>query len=281
MSLKALLERIAQLATHGAQLRAVLSMRQGTKQYAADRLAELETSEFFRRSPAEHKQQVQADIESERRTLLDVAAGHLTFLLDREWPALDADIRNARELHKAAPSPIAWYLRRTGGHRINLADQTELLIESLDEQRRARFRAELADAPPSLIRDLFEAALHSDSDESGSFIRWCESGHGSGWSGRPPASDEEVQAAVALRSSIEAARSARVPAELDEAAEAVEQISRLVSKAQNERTHRVTPINLEQRPDLQPHWEAVREEIEETAAREATEQAEAEAAAAS
>ena len=71
--------------------------------------------------------------------------------------------------------------------------------------------------------------------------------------------------AQGLRGLIEEARTARVPGELNEAAEVVESVSRLVAKAVHEKTHKVTPINFAHRPDLAQHWEAVREELETTA----------------
>ena len=142
-----------------------------------------------------------------------------------------------------------------------------MLIELLDEQRRARYRAELQDAPPSLVRDLYDAAIRMDTDEAASLVRYVESVHGDGWrGGRAPESSEQVQAAVALHARIAETHAARIPPELDEAGAVIDEAARLAGKAANEKLHNVTPINLQQHPELIDVWDAERPLLEQAAA---------------
>jgi hypothetical protein len=280
LPLQALLDRVAHLRTLGAQLRTALDRLQsvGADAAAAVDLFAADNPAYLRlvRRPAERARE-QADFEQQYREARTVAAGHLVYELERAWPALEADCRALREQTKQAPSAITAYLTRTGGHRINLSDETELLIQLLDEQRRARFRADLATEPPSAVLALYQHATTSDSDEAASVVSFVESRHGMGWAGLPPASSEEVEAAVTLRRTIAETQSARVPAELDSAAVTIEQVARLVGKATQQKLHNVTPINLEQHPELVAVWESERPALEQ-AAREAAERAEHEAA---
>jgi hypothetical protein len=250
LTIKALLTRIVAFRAQGVQLRAALNRLQPLTiaKAARDAVDILESNEFFRRSPDSHKAQVHQDYIREFTEHRTVAAKYLMFLAGRDLPALDADIRTLRNQLKAAPSPVDAYLARTGGSRINISDQTELLISLLDEQRRARYRAELQDAPPSVVRDLYARAVSDKSDdESASLVRFIEAQHGEGWRGPQPTTTEQVEAAANLRKRIAATQALRVPTALDDAQDVLTTVAGLVSKA--EHVYSLRPLDIDREPD--------------------------------
>jgi len=185
----------------------------------------------FKRYPAQHREATRADIVREMTQQRTQAASVALYHAARSWQALYAELTAYRAATRRAPDAMTSYLSRSGGDRAYLRDETELLIELLAETRRARLRAELTDAQPAVVRDLYAEALTSDSDEAASVVRYIEARYALGWRGVPPESDEQIDAAAHLRRLIATTQDARVPVECDDIAASIADTVTLVDRA--------------------------------------------------
>ena len=157
--------------------------------------------------------------------------------------------------------------------RLNLSDEAQLAIEQLDELRRMRPEPNWKARHPPLLPTCTRTSSTTIATKP---AQSCARSAGCTATGGPAAHSTAISSSRtpnACNGRFTLPES-YVPQELDAAAGTVEQITRLVNRATNDKTHRVQIINLRQRPDLAPFFAGVREELEQ-AVRDAEQAAEA------
>ena len=232
-----------QLRTRRDHLRIALDRILRVDSDANAQVTELMQDRVFSRLGPQHHARTRVDIANELRQVRGPAAAVALYHTTQAADTLGRELRVARERAVRPPDAVDWYLQRTGGMRLNLKDSDEVLLQLLDEVRTSRLRAELQDAPPSVVLAAYTEALNSTSDESGSVVRYVERHHGRAWSGAPTSVDEEVSAATSLRWAIAEARSARVPAELTDLDALADEARRLASKAAAAEMYNLRPVD--------------------------------------
>jgi hypothetical protein len=258
-------ELIAARATLDAAIARVRSAHEDAVAYVDTLATNNEGYLRLIRRAAEREREI-ADIEAEYLTTRQPAASVALFNLESMLPPFEADVRAFKTHSMHPPSAIEVYLGPEG-QRLNLRDEAEMLIVLVDEQRRARFAREFADAQPGDVRDRYQRALDSTSDDAGeswSLIRHVEAEYAHGWRGTTPASAEQIEAAKQLRRAITEAREARVPVEVEQADQALEAARILAQRAQS--VHKVRPANPDHDPAIAAAWRAEEAELQQAAA---------------
>jgi len=222
----------------------------------------LDKDEAFRFHPAAHIEKVRADKTREVRSRRAAATGVLLYKMTKAVETLAPDVRAFRQHVMQAPDAVTAFLARTGGERKFLTDQTELLIQIVDEQRRARFRAELQHAQPSMVHARYQSAVDDDSDDAASLVRFVEDEYGHGWRGATPATDEEIQFAQQLGKAIADTRTRRIPEELFEIEAALEEARAVIARTQAGDLYAIRPANPDHEPAAKAALDAELSELE-------------------
>ena len=142
-----------------------------------------------------------------------------------------------------APDAETAWLLRSGQPGMPAGDY--LSLDVLDELRQQRLGAELRSAPPGLVLDRYEEALHDPYDQlNAATIRVVESLHGAHWTGPEPSAGD-LPLVQQLQRRIEQAKDARLPDGLRQLERAVADAKRRVGRVRT--LHGIRP----RRPDCE------------------------------
>jgi hypothetical protein len=167
--------------------------------------------------------------------------GQATLDLQRTIPP---QVEQAKEL----PNDLLLFVRRHDLDGITVNQR--LGVKTLSALLRREVREIVERALPTEALALYQRAVATGDEEADHVAREIEHRHGAGWRGPLPTSPDEsaaeATAAMQLRSLIATTRQSRVPAELQEALEVLEQAEKVHQRATE--IEGVRPVN----PEVEP-----------------------------
>jgi hypothetical protein len=196
--------------------------------------------------PEAHQQKVQREREAAKRATRKAALSVGLFKLERP---LDDHEREVRAFKQRAMEPLdaetAW-LQNTGQVGLT-AEHTALLLIG-DELMTARFERESTRWKPAEALARYKRAREQyPAERSRAFMAFVEGryGSGDGWHDRAAElTEDDIQAAAALSREIASVRQERIPQQIAEIEQEIEELNRLAGKVR--RLDKILPINPDQ-----------------------------------
>lgn len=226
----------ARFTTAADRLEATLDPQKRAEDIAT-KTRDFEPGQKYAYAPESERLKVVAAIEAEHETASGKALFDCDDAIYQDEPRLMAEIDKAMQPPDALRAWIA-------GRGIASHTGTEwLLVDLLDETRRARFDRELADALPSRVLRLYRDAIEQPNDqERATLIRYVERRHLGQWTGRGVKGDNEheIHAERQLQQAMRDARQQRLPRSAADALAAVDRAKRVGQRARD--LQKVQPV---------------------------------------